>query len=39
LIAQAIPGARVRFQAISLEEARGISLRREYSLRRFLERQ
>ena len=38
-IAQAVPGARVRFQAISLEEARGISLRREYALRRFLERQ
>ncbi len=38
LIAQALPGARVRFRAISLEEAREISLRREYVLRRFLER-
>jgi antagonist of KipI len=38
LIAQALPGARVRFQAISIEEAREISLRREYVLRRFLER-
>jgi biotin-dependent carboxylase-like uncharacterized protein len=39
LIAQALPGARVRFQAISVEEAREIYLRREYSLKRFLERQ
>jgi biotin-dependent carboxylase-like uncharacterized protein len=39
LIAQALPGARVRFQAISIEEAREISLRREYALRRFLEKQ
>jgi biotin-dependent carboxylase-like uncharacterized protein len=38
LIAQALPGARVRFRAISMEEAREISLRREYALRRFLER-
>lgn len=38
LIAQALPGTRVRFQAISLEEAREIALRRDYALRRFLER-
>jgi biotin-dependent carboxylase-like uncharacterized protein len=39
LIAQALPGARVRFRATSLEEAREIYLRREYSLKRFLERE
>jgi biotin-dependent carboxylase-like uncharacterized protein len=37
LAAQLAPGARVRFEALSLLEAREIYLKREYQLRRFCE--